>query len=67
MNDVDVDLGALTCMEVLSVLSDYLDGELPVKQHNQVEAHVRGCDACTKFGGEFAAVVTALRKTLATK
>jgi hypothetical protein len=30
-----------------------------------MEAHVRGCDRCERFGGTFAATVGALRQELA--
>ena len=55
---------AMTCTEVLAVLSDYLDGDLDAPARAAVEAHLAGCDNCTRFGGEFAAVVTALRQRL---
>jgi anti-sigma factor RsiW len=57
-------IGGLTCFEVLERLSDYLDGELPAEAKAQVDAHLSGCDACTTFGGEFGAVVSALRAKL---
>jgi anti-sigma factor RsiW len=57
-------VGGLTCFEVLERLSDYLDGDLPAADQAQVESHLAGCDACTRFGGEFGQVVTSLRKTL---
>lgn len=55
-------VGGLFCFEVLAALSDYLDGELAADARAKVEAHLAGCDACTKFGGEFGAVVKALRE-----
>ena len=57
-------VGGVTCFEVLAQLSDYVDGELSADARSKVEAHLAGCDACTKFGGEFGAVVTALRSKL---
>lgn len=57
-------VGGLRCFEVLAVLSDYVDGELDAETKAKVEAHLAGCDACTKFGGEFGAVVGALRQKL---
>jgi anti-sigma factor RsiW len=57
-------VGGLKCFEVLERLSDYLDGELAVAEKTKVEAHLAGCDECTRFGGEFGKVVTTLRQTL---
>ncbi len=52
------------CHEVLARLSDYLDGELPAAEREQVDDHLRGCDACARFGGELAATVRELRRHL---
>lgn len=57
-------VGGLFCFEVLSQLSDYVDGELAAPEKAKIEAHLAGCDACTRFGGEFGAVVKALRQKL---
>jgi anti-sigma factor (TIGR02949 family) len=59
-------VGGLFCFEVLAQLSDYLDDELEPQARAKIEAHLAGCDACTRFGGEFGAVVTALRTKLKT-
>jgi anti-sigma factor RsiW len=57
-------VGGLRCFDVLDRLSDYLDGELEEAERLQVEAHLAGCDECTRFGGEFGAIITALRERL---
>ncbi|MGB5163302.1 MAG: zf-HC2 domain-containing protein [Thermoanaerobaculia bacterium] len=57
-------VGGLWCHEVLAVLSDYLDGELAATERDQVEAHVKECDVCERFGGEFASVVKGIRSAL---
>ncbi|MFL5264469.1 MAG: anti-sigma factor family protein [Anaeromyxobacteraceae bacterium] len=57
-------VGGLSCSEVLERLSDYLDGDLPAAERGKVEEHLRGCEGCTRFGGEFRATVTALRARL---
>jgi anti-sigma factor RsiW len=55
-------VGGLRCFEVLALLSEYVDGELDAATLSKVQAHLAGCDACTKFGGEFSAVVGALQR-----
>lgn len=57
-------VGGLWCFDVLAQLSDYVDGELPADAKAKVEAHLKGCDECTRFGGEFGAVVQGLRAKL---
>lgn len=57
-------VGGLWCFDVLAKLSDDLDGELGPAEKAQVEQHLAGCDECTRFGGEFAAVVQGLRAKL---
>jgi anti-sigma factor RsiW len=54
-------VAGLSCSEVLARLSDYLDGELADAARRQLEDHLRGCDGCTRFGGEFRSTVRALR------
>ncbi len=60
----DRQVAGLWCHEVLDKLSDYIDGELPAAERAQLEQHLKGCDACTRFGGQFAATVTQLREHL---
>lgn len=55
-------VGGLFCFEVLAKLSDFVDGELEEGEREKIERHLAGCDACTRFGGEFGAVVRALRE-----
>lgn len=57
-------VGGLLCSQVLEFLSDYTDGELPADTRAKVEEHLRGCDACTRFGGEFIATIALLREQL---
>lgn len=57
-------VGGLYCHQVLALLSDYVDDELDLKARQQVEKHLRGCSICERFGGEFAAMVGALRREL---
>ena len=58
-------IAGLSCTQVLERLSDYLDGDLPEADSTSIEAHLRGCDGCARFGGEFRSVVESLRVNLA--
>jgi anti-sigma factor RsiW len=60
----EVQVGGLWCGQVLDRLSDYLDGDLEASVRDQVEEHLRGCEGCARFGGEFRATVVALRTHL---
>jgi len=57
-------VAGISCGEVLDGLSAYVDGELAVEQRERVDAHLRGCDICARFGGEFKATIGALRAHL---
>jgi anti-sigma factor (TIGR02949 family) len=57
-------IAGLSCSQVLERLSDYLDGELAAEDRARLEEHLRGCDGCARFGGEFRATVRALRAHL---
>jgi anti-sigma factor RsiW len=57
-------VAGLRCGEVLERLSDYLDRELAPGDRERLEAHLRGCDGCARFGGEFGATVRALKAHL---
>ena len=57
-------VAGISCGEVLDRLSAYVDGELSVEERATVEAHLRGCEVCERFGGEFRATVHALREHL---
>ena len=48
-------LAGLWCHQVLEQLSRYLDDELAAEDRARFERHVRECDVCSRFGGEFAA------------
>lgn len=56
--------GGLACGEVLTVLGSYVDGELPAAERTRVDAHLRGCTVCERFGGRYAAVVEGARQRL---
>ncbi len=57
-------VGGLWCHDVLEGLADYLAGSLDPALRDQVDAHLAGCDWCTRFGGRYARTVDALRTGL---
>lgn len=54
-------VGTLWCTDVLARLPDLLEGTLGTEERAAMETHVRGCDWCERFGGEYAAAARALR------
>jgi anti-sigma factor RsiW len=43
----------INCQEVVELLNDYLEGELPEADRRRVAAHLEGCDGCTTILEEF--------------
>jgi anti-sigma factor RsiW len=63
---LDTLVAGVRCREVLDDLSAFLDGELSDQRVSQLQAHLAGCDRCTRFGGSVARVLADLRTGLAT-
>ncbi len=40
---------ALTCHEVIDILTDYLEEALPAEERRRVEEHLATCDGCTAY------------------
>ena len=40
---------ALTCHEVVELVTDYLEDALPDEARRRVEEHLSGCDGCTRY------------------
>lgn len=40
---------ALTCHEVVELVTDYLEDALPPEDLRRVEEHLAGCDGCTRY------------------
>ncbi len=64
LQETEREVGGLRCSEVLAHLSDYVDHELPEAGRAAVEAHLRGCAVCERFGGRFATTLRAAREAL---
>jgi anti-sigma factor RsiW len=60
----DREVAGIRCTQVLSLLSDYVDGDIADTDRRRVEAHLRGCDWCARFGGQFSDTVVGLREQL---
>jgi len=58
------ELGGFTCGQVLAVLGDYVDGDLAAGDRDRVDAHLRECAVCERFGGRYAHVVRTARVRL---
>jgi len=49
------------CQHIADLLSDYLDGELGVRERVEVTLHLESCVDCARFAAELAATVRALQ------
>jgi anti-sigma factor RsiW len=56
--------GGLWCHEVLACLPDLVDGSLDPSTLAKVKAHLDRCDACTRFGGQYADTVQRVKAAL---
>jgi RNA polymerase sigma-70 factor, ECF subfamily len=56
--------GGLDCAQVLGRLSEYVDGQLAAAEVEKVNAHLKGCEVCERFGGRFKRTVAGLRQQL---
>ena len=64
MADLNRVVAGIRCIEVLEILSDYLDGDVSQEVKERIEAHLRGCDQCERFGGQMSSIVKSLREQL---
>jgi hypothetical protein len=56
-NDIESPERTEKCKEVFSLLSEYLNLELPIEACQEIEAHLTGCPPCIEFA-------ESLRKTV---
>jgi anti-sigma factor RsiW len=47
-----IDTEALSCQELVELVTDYLEGALDQRDLRAFEAHLAGCDGCTEYLGE---------------
>lgn len=50
----------MTCRTLVELLTDYLEGALPDDERTLLDAHLAGCEACTRY---LAQVHTTIRLT----
>jgi anti-sigma factor RsiW len=50
------------CKQIFARLSEYLDGELPVKNCRQLERHLKGCRPCIAYLESLKTTVEACRR-----
>jgi anti-sigma factor RsiW len=39
----------LACAELVELITDYLEGELPARDRRRFEAHITACDGCDAY------------------
>jgi predicted anti-sigma-YlaC factor YlaD len=39
----------MACIEVVEVVTDYLEGTMPARKRRLLEHHLTGCDGCTAY------------------
>ena len=44
-----IDTEALSCQELVELVTDYLEGELEERDLRAFEAHLANCDGCTEY------------------
>ena len=55
------------CKQIFAALSEYLDGELPVKNCRELERHLKDCKPCLAYLDSLKTTIQACRKLRATK
>jgi anti-sigma factor RsiW len=48
----------LTCIELVELVTDYLDGALSRRDRARFEEHIRGCPHCTEYLAQFRLTIT---------
>ena len=48
----------LTCIELVELVTDYLEGGLDDATRARFEQHIAGCDACTNYLDEMRTTIT---------
>ena len=43
----------MNCIQLVDLVTDYLEGSIPADQRARFEEHVAGCDGCTTYLEQF--------------
>ena len=43
----------MTCIELVELVTDYLEGSMPADQRARFDEHVAGCEGCTTYLEQF--------------
>jgi len=49
VDDHDREAGALTCRELVDLVTDYLEGALPPSDRARFDEHLAACEGCTAY------------------
>ena len=52
----------LVCREMVELMTEYLEGTLPVDMRERFETHLRGCDGCTEYLAQLRAQIVMSRR-----
>lgn len=48
----------LACIELVELVTDYVEGVLPVADRRRVEEHLAGCDGCEEYMEQILTTIT---------
>lgn len=43
----------MNCIQLVDLVTDYLEGSMPPEQRTRFDEHVAGCDGCTTYLEQF--------------
>jgi anti-sigma factor RsiW len=52
-----IDVEALSCQELVELVTDYLEGALDERHRRAFDAHIAGCDGCTEYLDQLRATI----------
>jgi anti-sigma factor RsiW len=53
----------LTCRELVELVTEYLDGTLPEREHARFQAHMLACDGCERYVEQIRTTVALTERT----